>query len=204
MKHFSLEEWADFARQVAPSEDRGQMQRHLDSGCSKCLQIVDLWRSVAALARAESAYEPPSEAVRFIKNAYRGSEPKRSLPKTLPARLIFDSFIHPLPAGFRSSPGAARQILYSCEHWLIDLHLEGRPECGQVCVTGQVQDSHNPEKMICGAQVRLVSEGRILAQTVTNELGEFQLVLFEEGVNPTLWVICEGRAAMVVAPLLER
>ena len=54
MKHYTLVEWVEFARGVLPTEQRGAMQRHLDSPCQTCLDAVAFWQTVLARASSHS------------------------------------------------------------------------------------------------------------------------------------------------------
>src|SRR3989449_5449084 len=64
MKHFALEDWADFMREVVEPLQRAAMQRHLDEGCKRCLRAVAVWQSVLDVARQEANNQPPKSAVR--------------------------------------------------------------------------------------------------------------------------------------------
>ena len=38
MKHFAIEQWVDFSRDLIEQKDRSQMQEHLTAGCNACPQ----------------------------------------------------------------------------------------------------------------------------------------------------------------------
>jgi hypothetical protein len=108
MRHYTLEEWVDFARGVLAHERHGAMQRHLDAPCRPCQQGVGLWQRALARASGESGCPPPEEAVRQVKALFGllGSEQGRPGPLGLAER-IFDSVLQPAPAGLCSAPATA-------------------------------------------------------------------------------------------------
>jgi hypothetical protein len=176
MKHFSEEEWADFVRGVGPAELASELQRHLDSGCKKCLKSIAMWRSILDIARDEAGPPPPESAVRGAEacyGLYRGWESPSTVP-TL-AELVFDSFRQPVPAGARSSVTSGRQLLYESDGVDIDIRTHFDTDANRVFLAGQVLDSSNPNANMKDISVMLVDEREMLTQTVTNASGEFQL-----------------------------
>ena len=54
MRHFGVEQWADFSRGIdTQNERRTAIVQHLDSGCPECTDSRQLWQSVASKARDE-------------------------------------------------------------------------------------------------------------------------------------------------------
>src|SRR5437762_13326213 len=96
MTHFETWQWADFSRGLVTDIDRAVMQSHLEA-CARCHRTVQILSGVAALAAAEPANTPPRDVVRLAKAIYTPPPTERFL-----ARLIFDSFLAPLPAGVRT------------------------------------------------------------------------------------------------------
>ncbi len=129
MKHYSSEEWADFARDVGEASQKASMQSHLHSGCVKCKEELGLWQRVHATARRQGYVEVPDSLLRSVKGAFSIYGPG-SAPSAKPtiAQLIFDSFRSPLPVGVRAASAAPRQLLYGAGEHRIDLRFE--PEVG--------------------------------------------------------------------------
>jgi hypothetical protein len=67
MKHYSLQEWVDFARGVVSPELGSAMQRPLDSPYRQCQDAVVFWQAVLTCASGEVECQPPGEAVRQVK-----------------------------------------------------------------------------------------------------------------------------------------
>jgi CheY-like chemotaxis protein len=90
------------------------------------------------------------------------------------ARMIFDSFRYPLPAGVRSSTSAARQLAYQHNKTIIDVSIEFVEGTGRMSLTGQVLDGEKKGKND-SLPVLLVSGVGTLARTATNQFGEFHV-----------------------------
>src|SRR4051794_4323006 len=79
--HGSEEEWVDFVRQQAEPAKRARLERHLETGCSRCARTLRLWRAVLDVAEEEGAYRPPDEALRQIRAAFSFRRPPSLLAK---------------------------------------------------------------------------------------------------------------------------
>lgn len=176
MKHFALEDWADFVREVVGPTRRAAMQGHLDEGCKRCLRAVAVWQSVLDISRQEASYQPPENAVRSAKAYYGVYRPQRGLSGVAKiAELIFDSFRQPLPSGVRASAVASRQLLYRLGKTLIDMRLEAGDKPNRISLVGQVLDSSQTDRGVSDIPVILLRGSESMAQTVTNQFGEFHL-----------------------------
>lgn len=183
MKHYSSQDWADFARDVVGREQQAGMQRHLETGCRKCAGNLGLWRRVHDIAQRQTAIQPPDNVVRTIKGMYSiygfGKAPTG---KVAIARLIFDSLQTPLPTGVRSTSAAPRQVLYGAGDHRIDLRFEPAIDSQKVSVMGQILDSTRPEQAL-GALLIALRKGRhqVLSESWTNQHGEFNFECPLEG-----------------------
>jgi hypothetical protein len=176
MKHFALEDWADFMREVVEPLQRAAMQRHLDEGCKRCLRAVAVWQTVLDVARQEANNQPPESTVRSAKAYYGVYRPQAGLSGAAKiAELMFDSFRQPLPAGVRASGVASRQLLYRLGKTLIDMRLEAGDKPNRISLVGQVLDSSQADRGVSDIPVILLRGTESMAQTVTNQFGEFQL-----------------------------
>jgi hypothetical protein len=192
MKHFGEAQWADFVRNLMSPKERMAMQRHIDSGCQKCSDILRIWQGVSSIADAEKTFAPPDGVIRIVKSQF-AAEPAASSG----VRLLFDSMLQPATAGIRGSV-AARQFLYETDEYYIDLRLEPRAE-DRACLVGQVLNRFGGERAAQGVPVRL-QEGRSpVADTSTNEFGEFQLEF--EAANSLCISISRDQVNEIVLPL---
>ena len=175
MKHFTTEEWIDFANEVVAKSKRQDMERHLAEGCPRCEKTVSLWQKVRQTAKSAAAYQPSEDTVRIAKAGFTGtwqSGKQSRVPGFV--ELLFDSFLQPLAAGTRSSDSGTRQMLYRAEPYQVDLHIEAKPGANKIVVMGQLLDLRNPD--VPGRHVPVVISnlrGHVV-QTVTNEFGEFR------------------------------
>lgn len=173
MSCFALDEWVGFVRQIVLPERMAEMQQHLDDGCQRCSEAQRMWRGVLELAKQEPSYQPPESAVRFVKEYFAKHPPgKTQAGVAMVARLIFDSFKQPLPAGVRTSWPLPRQLLFSAGDYLIHVRVEGQPK--RVSLVGQLQNSSKPWDVMKNVPVALVSGQQAMAQAVTSSFGEFE------------------------------
>src|SRR2546425_2686168 len=203
MKHFSLGDWADFARQSASPDQEILMRRHLDDGCERCSKVLELWRSIWEIGKKEASYQPSKSAVRAVRAAYAASRRLRAIPKRASiARLMFDSFREAAPAGLRSSMGGTRHTLHKAGQFLVDMCMESEPGSNRISLAGQILDPDAPGKELHNLGVLLVCNGQLLARTATNRFGEFHLD-FDEGAKYRLFVeIPRHKTIVVSVPVL--
>lgn len=202
MKHYSSQEWADFARNVVEKEQKAGMQSHLETGCSKCAKDLGLWQRVYDTARRQVAIQPPDSVVRTVKGMYavHGLGRSRSGKATI-AQLIFDSLRSPLPVGVRAASAAPRQLLYGAGNHRIDVRFEPRVDSEKVSLVGQILDSTNPDKGVDRLPVVLLKDGQILSESWTNQFGEFHLECnLESGLKLRIRL---PHVAEIFVPLIE-
>jgi hypothetical protein len=172
--------WVDYARGLGGAEERAAMEAHLSSGCEQCQRQAALWGRLAATARAEAEYEPSPHTVRLARAIFALRAPERARsPVQILARLVYDSFRDPLPAGLRAAdrPSQAR---FEAEHYSVDLHLnrervDREIGAGRMVLVGQIEHSSQPGKGLADLPVLLVSGSQVVARGVSNERGEFHL-----------------------------
>ena len=182
------------------------MQRHIDDGCSRCQASWLIWQAVASVANGESSYVPPEDTVRAAKSWFAAIA--ADLKTTKRARLVYDSGLQPAAVGLRGAV-AARQFLYEADDYVIDLRLEPQRELGRISLVGQVLNraraGHNGQAVLmtnCAARgilVRLLKGVLPVANTATNDFGEFQLEF--EASNDLSVVIGMDEEKVIVLPL---
>jgi hypothetical protein len=185
MRHFDLGDWADFARGVVDEERKAAMNSHLDSGCDSCRKVANLWRHVNEIGRRESAYEPPEDTLRNAKAAVRFQMPKEDIQyMKIASKLLFDSQLQPQWVGVRSGESEVRQLLFESGDFNVDIRIELMEDTLKVALIGQVLNASNLEGQIMAAPVTLLSGIHRVAETVTNQFGEFRLeFILEEGLQ---------------------
>jgi hypothetical protein len=196
VKHFSEEAWADFARNLVAPGIRATMQRHIDTGCQKCGTSLLLWQAVAAVGNQESAYAPSEDIVRVAKAQY--SAVAAHFKTSLLARLVFDSNLQPVTVGLRGT-AATRQFLYEAGDYVIDLRLDAKREMDRISLVGQVLNRAKTSGAAQGVLVRLLKGVLPVANTATNDFGEFQLE-FDAGTDFSI-AIGMDEENVIVLPL---
>src|ERR1700730_6526712 len=176
MQDFTLEEWADSARDIVERGKGTAMKGHLDTGCATCTAVVSLWQKVHKIARRDLAYEPPEGAVRNSKATFALHMASKGRANTaLRAKLLLDNFLQPQFAGVRSREITARQLLYGAGDYHIDIRIEPQEDSDKVALVGQILNAADVENYIDQAPVILFQAGRVRAESLTNCLGEFRL-----------------------------
>jgi hypothetical protein len=170
MTHYEIEQWVDFSRGVASDADRPLMERHLAAGCTRCRRIVTLLQGVAAAARADTQAAPPASTVRMAKALYQPHKPERLI-----ARLVYDSFRDPLPAGVRTQDRLTRHVLYVAGEYSLDVRLEEHGAPSSATLVGQIVKRDSPAASAGDVQVMLRSRTKTVAATSCNAFGEFHM-----------------------------
>ena len=152
------------------------MRGHLAGGCRKCRRSAEILGRIARLAAAECRYEVPEFAVHCARSIYGLEQPREvRVPGGLLGRLVFDSFREPLPAGVRSQHRISRQTLYEAGEYALDLRQEQERGAARVSVVGQIASRKEPGRAFAGVPVALFAGASVLARSVSNEFGEFQI-----------------------------
>ena len=178
MKHFTTEDWIDFANEAVANSKRRDMERHLGEGCSRCKKTLSLWQKVRQTAKSVAQSEPPESAVRIAKAGFSAIQLEGKAAR-VPGlvELLFDSFRQPVVEGARSTGSEAssglRQMLYRADPYQIDLQIESKPGANKLVVTGQLLDLRNPDAPGRDVPVIISNLRGHVVQTVTNEFGEF-------------------------------
>jgi hypothetical protein len=182
MKHFTAEEWIDFVNQVAATSKKIEMQQHLESGCKRCRETMELWQKVEKAGTAERNYQPPVESVRAAKAAFAASgwavKPKESGSLI---EVLFDSFLQPAFAGARSAGPGVRQMLYRADPYQVDIQIETKPEGNRLLVTGQLLNVSRSDFSGSNIQVTLSNRRGSVVHAVTNQFGEFRAEIDSSG-----------------------
>jgi|SRR3954468_1737533 hypothetical protein len=176
MKHFEVQSWVDFARNLLKAEQKTAMQKHLDEGCKSCTKEWAVWNQVTEVAKRERTFRPADAAVRSVQAQFSVNAPKpeKSTVGKL-AELMFDSLLQPATVGVRAGESTGRQLLYKQGSCFIDMRVEQKSGANRVSLVGQVLDSTAPEGSFQKIPVFLLRKNDKIAKTETNDAGEFQL-----------------------------
>lgn len=182
MRHYGIEEWVDFARGLTPKAEKAVMRGHLSAGCSECQEMATFCSSLSDLCLGMAERAVPDWVVRnalAICPARKPKAPRRIL--RLPIELIYDSFLAPLPAGLRSAWQRGWQALYRSGDCSVDLRVEPEVHSSRAALIGQISNHALPKNSMEGLPV-YVRQGRlVVAETRSNEFGEFQMEYEQRG-----------------------
>jgi hypothetical protein len=202
MKHYAIDQWADFTRGLLVGEERTQMQAHLRSGCPKCRDLSGFTAKLNDMCTNLVTDLVPESTVRLARaifpvRAY--DRPKRG--NRLPIELIFDSFLVPSPVGLRATWQVGWQGLYRAGDCSVDLRIEPELKSSRAAVIGQITNHVLPELEMGDLPVRLRSGKLVVAETLSNRFGEFQM---EYDQQPQLKLCIDLRDAKSIQVPLKR
>ncbi len=200
MSHYLAERWVDFVRGLLSEEERAAMKRHLDEGCESCRREVNVLQVMRNFAREEAWAEPPADAVRMAQAIYVPPPRRERALRRLLGRLVFDNFAQPAMAGVRQSGASGQQMGFEAGPYYIDLRLEGEPESSRVALAGQIVSREEPGAPLGGLNVVLLAGRKVVAETVSNEFGEFSLE-FSAAKNHRLRITLPQEGVQVNVPL---
>lgn len=174
MGNFTAEKSVDFVDRVIPNSRESIVQR-VEEGCTTFLENGSFWQRARQLAATEANYQPPDGSVRLAKAAFAGAWLARKRERTANRiKLLFDSFLQPALAGFRSTRAGTRQLLYRADPFQIDIQVEAKPDSNSIIVTGQLLDLNHPEYIAQDIRVLLSNMRGQSIHTITNGFGEFR------------------------------
>jgi len=163
-------------RGLSDLNERDRMTAHLESGCENCRQLAEFTKKLHATCNRLAVQQVPESTVRLARSIFparAGATSKRG--NRLPIELIFDSLLVPAPAGLRASWQAGWQGLYRAGDCSVDLRIEPELTTSRAAVTGQITNHVLPELEMGNLPVRLRSGKVVIAETLSNRFGEFQL-----------------------------
>lgn len=199
MKHFSLAEWVDFAREAAPQAQNDEMQQHL-KGCNKCTQTLASWKTMVDFAQTEKLYQVPEASVHMARAMFVPRKLAQAKAGAMQiAKLIIDSFRSPLPMGVRSGANTSRYLGYKCDALAIDISLE--PQGKQIALVGQLLNPELAAPTFTSAPVYLQTNKKTIAITTLNNSGEFRFVFMP---YKDMTVVLKISPAFIAIPLPKK
>jgi hypothetical protein len=204
MKHLSLEDCVNVARQVEDEDQRMTEQEHLDTGCAECSNTVNIWRRVVKTVNHETSCSPPAWAVQAVLASFAARKvPQEKTPKLELAKLLFDSALEPAVAGVRGTACVARQLLFRSGSFCIDMRLQPTPGSESMVLIGQLLDSSKPDHGMRGIPVSLLCKGDTVSKGHTNDVGEFDFGLASPDDVQLVFGMGNNTAIVVPVPKSE-
>jgi hypothetical protein len=206
MKHYVLDQWVDFGRGLVPAEDAIRMRSHLAGGCTNCQREADFCSQLIQVCqRLEtqrlSTEAVPESVVRMAKAIFpvqASARPKRGL--LLPIELIYDSFLVPSPAGLRATWQVGWQGLYRAGDCSVDVRIEPELKSTRAALIGQITNHVLPQVEMANIPVCLRSGKLVVAETLSNRFGEFQME-YEQQAQLKLYITLQDGSKIIRVPL---
>jgi hypothetical protein len=176
MKHYAIDQWADFTRGLKAGAELAEMQAHLESGCAKCRELSEFTTRLRVTCDRLAVVAVPESTVHLARAVFpiqRKDRPKRG--NRLPVELIFDSFLVPSPVGLRAAWQVGWQGLYHAGDCSVDLRIEPELKSDRAAVIGQITNHVLPELEMGNLPVCLRAGKQVVAETLSNRFGEFQM-----------------------------
>jgi hypothetical protein len=172
-KHYTIIEWMEFARGFTSEESQERMTRHLAGGCSECQENADFFRKLVNVCRdilPGDVLEKMIEPARDIWPV----QPEQAI--RIPVKLIHDSQRVSVAAGLRGAREAGWRVLYRAGgDCLLDFQVEPVSRSSRISIVGQILCEYAPQAEMADIPVVLQSGGMMIAETRSNQFGEFQM-----------------------------
>jgi hypothetical protein len=161
-------------RGLSSDTQQARMKEHL-AGCPQCGEFVRMLQKLVAVVNKPLSRDVPDYVVHNAISIAALGRPEKVTFAAVVAKLIYDSFREPLPAGVRSQQTVSRQALYEAGEFSVDLRLEHERGEATVTLVGQVANRNQPGVPIANCPVLLFSGAEVVARAATDEYGEFQM-----------------------------
>ncbi len=176
MKHYGINQWVDFARNLVDEAGETAMRGHLAAGCAECRDVAVFTERMGDICRVMAAQAAPDDVVRRARAIFPLQlQPRKRRVFRIPVELIYDSFLVPAHAGLRSTWQVGWQALYRAGDCSLDLRIEPEMRSARAAVIGQVSNHVTPDDHMSDLDVCIRSGKLIVAETRSNRYGEFQL-----------------------------
>jgi len=142
----------------------------------------------------------PDTLVRRVRAIFPPSLTESKRVVRIMAELIFDSRIAPAAAGLRSTWNVGWQAIYRAGDCSLDLRIEPELNTSRAAVIGQISNHENPDHKISNVPVQLKAGRSVVAETRSNQFGEFQLE-YEQQTRLRLCVYLDEGSRCIEVPL---
>lgn len=201
-RHFSFTEFVAY-KLGTRSGMVEKLEQHLQAECTDCLHelaFIGRLMETTDTGRSKAQAEAPAWPENVV---HPMQHPVRAFASGLirMARLIFDSGLHPFPAGVRSGKVRPdRHIVYAERELMLDMRVEPESSDDSQSIIGQVQSKTVEEKQLSGLPVLLMQDERVVMGTHTNVRGEFVFNRAPRG-TVTVCLVCADRQVRVPCPI---
>ena len=153
-------------------------KKHLEI-CPECAQEIAEWQQLGIdLERSHLKSASDRDLQRAIQTYPQQPDGRRSRIHSIPASVVFDTFLQPTMAGSRGSANSSRQLVMRAEEFDIHIKIWGELEHRQIL--GQLFP-RSGQDFVRSARFHLLKNGERLESTTIDEMGEFHFTDVPEG-----------------------
>jgi hypothetical protein len=175
--HYTFEKLSDYLRGVLSEAESEAVVKHIQEGCDMCADRLSILRKLRLVSETSEFVSPPEELSESVKRIYSAPSSRRSVSRKvreLSASLVYDSYLKPTRAAFRSIGTRERQVLFTAGGYDIDYRITRAEDGKQFILTGQLLCHSAEGSDVSRFAVCLKpSRGKMLRSSV-NEFGEFE------------------------------
>ena len=205
-EHFSEWQWAGFISGALAPEAAQELRAHLARGCATCVQEQAFWRQLGTALRPGPDPVPLAALQRVLElpRRMRPLAPQLS-PGRAAARMIFDSFLAPVPSTVRGLQ-AQRHCVYELGPGAeagaasLEVMTERVSRLEDWSVVGQLLTAGGEGCRDCVIELKHEDGAAPQQSARTNAFGEFSFV--HVGVGPWCLDLQAGEKKWSIAPLL--
>jgi len=169
MRHLDAAVMIDMVEQKVPKSECESYLQHLTK-CARCTAEYETWWTFMSSLGPSNLTDAPSELLNDCIAIYR--KPEQPISGFQKARVLFDSFLQPLPVtGLRGTAADARQVVVSTNDFDVHLKISGK-EHNQT-IMAQLLPKANT--VVADAEIQLRIPGHAALLSRSNEFGQFSL-----------------------------
>lgn len=192
----SVEQLADFVRNLLSVREAESIRHHLQQGCVACGAQVSQLRQLLSQVDHWMMREVPQWLVRQAMTLFDQHKAGEPVDRSTEALLVADSFDRDMLLGFRSTRKMSRQLLYRTTDYDIDLCIHFNEREPRMLITGQANPIDGDLESVVGGKVELYHQTELMTRTITNEFGWFYLDESPEGIYDLLIHLRSGDIAI--------
>ncbi|MCS6805903.1 MAG: hypothetical protein RMM98_07540 [Acidobacteriota bacterium] len=192
----SIEQLADFVRNLLSTREAAFIRQHLQQGCATCNAQVSQLQQVWSQVDHWMLRDVPEWLMRRAVSLFDQHRIGAPVDRSNVALLVADSFDRDMLLGFRSTRKMSRQLLYRTTEYDIDLCIHFSEREPRMLITGQANPVSGDLESVVGGEVELYQQTELVARTFANEFGWFYLDESPEGVYNLLIRLKSGEIAI--------
>ena len=122
-------------------EEHRAVEKHIHEGCKMCAAKIKFLKRIESALKVSEFESPPDELIERVKSIYPVQRLRKKVAgkvREITASLVYDSYMQPAQATFRSVGVAERQILFKAGKYDIDYRISRTSDKKRFIVAGQL------------------------------------------------------------------